>query len=161
SDDEVGASLFVLISNPPEPLTDLCFLTLEQRVWMRAAHVPSARSRLLQVYASHANYLRNKERWSEAGRDAERTLKLAEPADEAPAYVVRAALMRAAAAVHEGHRPVPSRRIQLLRPWLARTRLPDFLAWILSDLAKLTAEEGSPEAGLPLSLQACRVAEAC
>ena len=57
---------------------DLSFLRLESSLWSYAVQRPSVRPLLGEVYAHHANYLRNWQRFTEAGVYARKALTVAD-----------------------------------------------------------------------------------
>jgi transcriptional regulator with XRE-family HTH domain len=143
-----------------EGMEDLGYLTLERAVWAWAAQHSRARKALAHIYAQHATFVRNEERWTEAEPLAQRALVLLRDQSQGVDYV-RAGLMLAAAAVHGGYRRAPERGLRLLKPYLDFWSPPEYRAWILADLAEYAALAGQMEAGLSLAQEAHRVAQRC
>src|SRR5262249_9190301 len=72
-----------------------------------------------------------------------------------------AVVLNATAAVFGGLHPAPERGLHLLKAWVERSELPEFTAWMLSDMASYLALAGQRDAGLRLAAQGCRLAEQC
>jgi transcriptional regulator with XRE-family HTH domain len=141
------------ISTPGE----LFYLSLEHHAWLLAAQHEQAKPVLAQILAFHAQELGNHKHWSEAGAIARRALALVPRQEQEPEWVLRAALMHAAAAVFAGHRIAPDRGISELGGWLPHSTTPAFSAWILSDLAQYTALAGQAQRGVEIAARALTV----
>jgi transcriptional regulator with XRE-family HTH domain len=159
---DIAARLLVIHDGQPgglpTGLEDLNYLTLEREVWEWAARTEAARNMLGQIYASHATFCRNQERWSEVQTLVQQALLLLSEAAPGPHYA-RARLVEATVAVYGGHQVAPERGMALIQALLDWPLAPEYAAWALSDMAKYMALGGKREAGLSLAGQAIRVAE--
>jgi transcriptional regulator with XRE-family HTH domain len=141
-------------------LWGLEILILEREAWSLAAQKEEACPLLARVLAEHALGYRNAERWSEAGQMAQQALNLLPRQTEEPDFVLRAAIVSASVAVYSSPRPAPERGLPILLHWRQCTVLPEYLAWMLSDMAKYLMQAGQSETALDLARQARYQAEA-
>ncbi len=135
-------------------LKDLEFLILEREAWVLAVQDDTVLPLLARLYAYHAESLQNEQRWSEASPLAQRALALVPRQAEEPDFILRAAIVSAFVAVHVGHHPSPERGIHLLRGWVKRSTLPEYIAWMQSDISKFLMQAGQVESALELARQA-------
>ncbi len=135
-------------------LIDLEFLVLEREAWVLAAQDEKARPLLARLYAYHAEMLLNEDRWPAAGPLAQRALALVPRQAQEPEFILRAAIVSAFLAGHAGYHPSPERGIHLLRRWMQRAMLPEFVAWMQSDMSKYLMQAGQVESALELARQA-------
>ena len=142
-------------------LEDLNYLTLRREAWEWAARTDAACLLLARVYAIHATFCRNARRWPEAGALAQQALTLVPRQEQEPGVFLRALVLQASAQVYGGSRLAPERGLRTLLSWAERAQIPEFAAWILSDMATYAALGGQTEASLKLAEQACGVAERC
>lgn len=143
---------------------DLQYLILARDAWqwMTEAKTPGAaavaRNLLANVYANHATYFCNEERWAEVIPVAQRALAL-RPRQESgtePTWALLAAIVMSAAMVYQGGKPPArsGRGVHLLRSWIPRSTVPEYTAWMLSDMARYVALDEDWETALTLSQQA-------
>ena len=147
------------VLSAPSALKALEYLSLQREAWDWATHTEAARPVLARLYAHHATYCRNMKQWSEATSLARQALALASRQQESPDVFLRSLLAQVSALVYGGSRPAPERGLLLLQPWVKRSILPTFTAWILSDMATYTTMEGHIEAGLKFAQEAYQAAE--
>jgi transcriptional regulator with XRE-family HTH domain len=141
--------------------TELEYLILAHRAWLLATRDERARPLLARIYAYHAEAMRNQERWSEVAPLARRALSLVPRQERELDSSLRAGIMLAVAAVHDGNRLAPARGLHLLAPFLERSAIPAYTGWILSELAEYMALDGRAEEARQRAEQACQVAQQC
>lgn len=146
--------LFWHSSASESDVLDLEFFILEREAWVLAAQEENARSLLARIYAYHSEILLNEDRWSAAGPLAQRSLALVPRQAQEPEYILRAAIVSAFIAANVGYHPSPERGIHLLRSWMKRAALPEFVAWMQSDISKYLMQAGQVESALELARQA-------
>jgi transcriptional regulator with XRE-family HTH domain len=140
---------------PAGPM-DLCFVSLEARLWSGALEGTSegaaARCLLGQVCAYHAFWLSNARRLAEAAPLAWRTRRLCEP--DGPgcyAYLIATIISaRWAAAGGVKSRGRARRCLQSNLPW---KRHPELHAWAMSELGGCLLLDRDPESGLRIAAQ--------
>src|SRR5262249_45507967 len=138
-------------------LEELTCLMLEREAWGWALREPAARHALATYYAVHAQFYRTEGRLGEVGPLAQRALAVLPQPDPRSATFLWSVILNATAAVYGGSYPAPERGIRLLGAWVERSALPQYTAWMLSDMAEYAALAGETEASLALAERACRV----
>ncbi|HLV79401.1 MAG TPA: hypothetical protein VKT32_03935 [Chthonomonadaceae bacterium] len=150
--------LDVFHDDPGGPLSDLQFVMMEREAWIWAAREAAARPMLAKIYAYHAEAHCQTQRWPEVPPLTRRALTLLSQPEHTPDILLRARLMQAAAAVFEGYLAAPERGLRLLKRCMQLSAGPEYIAWILADMAQYAALSGQETAGLRLGKQACEVA---
>lgn len=147
----------VIISRSPG-LEDLQYVLLRRDVWRWAATQPEAQDLLAQTLLFQAQFASNNARWSETQELTQRAIAVLPNPKLRPALVLRAAILKAATAVYVNRQPVWARGVDLLQAWRERSRLPEFTAWILSDMAKYALRAGDADSGLTWAREAYELA---
>jgi transcriptional regulator with XRE-family HTH domain len=148
----------VIVSQSPG-LEDLQYYALEAEAWRWAAQEPAARHLLVSILMYHAQFARNQERWTEIQTFTRRAVNLLPSEKHVLETRLRVAIFEAAVAVYGGHRPAPRRGLVLLERWRDVSELPEFAAWILSDIAKYAALETQWECSLRWAAEAYELAK--
>lgn len=128
----------LLLEAELHPGADLELLSLEASLWRHALRRESLRPALGEVYAYHANYLRNFGLVMEAGFYAQKALACmpCRGGMILPDWVQLAAVCAADAAIYQGRVPTPMRSVSILETWSQEQDITAFYrAWIHRKIA--------------------------
>lgn len=150
-----------MFGNREDKLNDLRFLSFEAQAWALATKDERGREILAAICANYAAFLADFNRMDEAYRYAHRTLDLLAHRSASEEILLRAAIVAARTEVYRGARPLPKRGLKMLQGWLSADALPEFQAWMLSEMAGYLMLENDWDAALRLRQEACRIAERC
>ena len=158
--EELQHRSYLLHTSPQsgQHVKELEFLLLENQIWHFAAHSAAGREVLAEVHGYHAHYLDYCGRFAESGRYAERTLDTISDVKSLTDGQSLSILAAARSAVYGGSRTTAERGIKMLNYWINAPQGADYSAWMLSDLAKYTAQLGGAESSLALAQRAIIVA---
>lgn len=140
---------------------DLDYLLLLTDSWRLAVKQTSERSHLAYIYSQYADTLAARGRFAEARQMSDRALELLPEKSPREAFWLYAGITSARVTVFLGTRPQPQRGIKILKEWLPVAKLPEFRAYILSDIAEylmLDGGAGNVAEAIRLSEQACELA---
>lgn len=145
-----------------EPVMDLEFLRLERAFTDLIPYHPEAKHFLGYTYSFHAQWLVRKQRYKEAIRYADRVLEAAHQHVFPSKEWKRSILTMAQCTVHSHSEQLrPERGIEILEGWLPLVEEPEYVAWILSDIAKYQVQMGHLRPALNNIARSCRVALRC
>jgi transcriptional regulator with XRE-family HTH domain len=157
AEQEIRAFIVSGLTVSPDVLP---YYLLDERLWRWSLREERARHWLLRVRVYHAFNHRAHLHWGLVDRMLRKAREVVPDAEMGLELRLRHLILSARLAVFGGHRPAPERGVRLLQPWVEASRsLPEFQAWILSDLAKYAALEGSFDGAVALSEQASAAAE--
>lgn len=140
---------------------DLDYLLLLADAWRLAVQQPAERSRLAYIYAQYADNLVTHKRFSEAAQIADHALELMPEKEPRESFWLYAGITSARAAVFQGARQQPLRGMRILQDWLPVAKLPEFRAYVLSDMAEylmLAGGASNVAEAIRLLEQACELA---
>jgi tetratricopeptide (TPR) repeat protein len=159
---DIEATLLLVQSGKLRGMEELLYWTMARQAWEMPARDPALLTLLTEIYLFTAQHSRLHERWTEIPPYLDKaTAVIGElPASSADLKLrIRLEILRATVAVHEGATLRPHRGLHILSAALERSNdLPDFQAWILSDMAKYLEMDGRTEASLEMAKKAIPVA---
>jgi len=142
-------------------LRDLCSLSLERALWLRAQGDEAFRPHLHDIYSYRARAMMEEGRLPEVGAYADRTWEMARQGHGRSESWVWSVIASAAVLSRgsAGRRPRPAAAAALLASLTPQVRPRENQAWMLCELSHALAEAGRPEEALRACLQARQIAE--